>query len=140
MCPLIKALREELPKTHIEAWSYFPTLNCERAFNMLPELDSIALGEGENTLLDLVYATKEEKDFTGTVGIAHKQNGQLVFNPWRNSIQDINLLPTPLRYADPNLISKVSLEGSRGCMARCTFCSIGPHTHPKRSSWRGKTP
>lgn len=138
--PLIKALREELPDTHIVAGSYFPTLNTERAFNMLPELDAIALGEGEDTLLELVYAAKEEKDFTGTTGIAHKQNGQIVYNPWRNSIRDLNQLPTPLRYADPNLISKVSLEGSRGCMARCTFCSIGPHTHPKKSSWRGKTP
>lgn len=138
--PLVKALREELPNAHITAGSYFPTLDPPKTFRMLPEIDSIALGEGEDTLTELTAKVKDKQDWREIRGIAHKVEGDVIRNQRRGLIKDLDKLPMPVRYAKEDAISKISLEGSRGCFARCSFCSIGPHTDPKRSLWRGKSP
>lgn len=137
--PLVKALREELTRVHITAGSYFPTLDPEKTFRMLPEIDSIALGEGEETLAELTVKVKDKQDWREIRGIAHRDGDNVIRNPRRKLIKDLDKLPIPVRYAREDTISKVSLEGSRGCFARCSFCSIGPHTDPKRSLWRGKS-
>lgn len=138
--PLVKTLREELPETHITAGSYFPTLDPPKTFRMLPEVDSIALGEGEDTLTELTAKVEDKQDWREIRGVAHRVGDDIIRNPRRALIKDLDKLPIPVRYAKEEAISKVSLEGSRGCFARCSFCSIGPHTDPKRSLWRGKSP
>lgn len=137
---LTKTLREEFPGTHIVAGSYFPTLDLQKCFELLPGLDSIVQGEGEETLVELALRVKQERDWSDVRGIAHNRNRKITINPRRGLIGNLDLLPSPTRYARESEISKVSLEGSRGCFARCAFCSIGPHLDPKRSFWRGKTP
>lgn len=138
--PLVWALREELPSTHITTGSYFPTLDPEKTFRMLPEINSVALGEGEDTLAELALKVRDKQDWREIQGIAHRVGNDVIRNPRRKLIKDLDKLPIPVRYAKEDTISKVSLEGSRGCFARCSFCSIGPHTDPKRSLWRGKSP
>ena len=138
--PLVKALKKELPKTHIVAGSYFPTLDPVKCLDIVPEIDSIAQGEGEETLLELVLRTSKGQEWRSVNGIAFKEGDRLRQNPRRRPIPDLNILPEPLRYADGDQMSKVTLEGSRGCFSRCTFCSINPHLNPGRSAWRGKGP
>ena len=136
---LTRLLKEEMPETHIVAGSYFPTLETQKCFTLLPELDSIAQGEGEETLIELVFKIKNKSSWSDTRGIAFRQGHDVVVNPRRQLIKNLDSLPFPSRYAEAEKISKVSLEGSRGCFARCTFCSVGPHTDPYRSVWRGKS-
>lgn len=137
---VIGLIREELPSTHITAGGYFPTLDPEKCFEILPELDSIVQGEGEETLLDLTSQVSKQKDWQDTEGVAFKISQGLIINPRRKLIEDLDALPEPIRYAREGQVSKPTIEGSRGCLMRCTFCSIGPHLDPKRSSWRGKSP
>lgn len=137
---LVKQIKEELPKTHITTGSYFPTLNSQKCLDMLPEIDSIIQGEGEETLLELTLQVKNKNDWKSTDGIAFKNDSELMKNPRRKLISNLNTLPEPIRYADGKKMSKVSLEGSRGCFSSCTFCSINPHLNPGKSSWRGKEP
>lgn len=137
---LTKATREEMPRTHIVAGSYFPTLDPRKSFELLPGLDSIVQGEGEETLVELTLRVKHGQDWSNMPGITHNKNKTITINPRRKLIANLDVLPNPIRYARDSEISKVSLEGSRGCFARCAFCSIGPHLDPKRSFWRGKSP
>lgn len=137
---LTKELKKIMPKVHIVAGGYFPTLDPQKAFKLLPGLDSIVQGEGEETLLELTLRIKKRQNWFGVKGVAHLQNGVIIINPRREFIANLDLLPNPIRYVRESEISKVSLEGSRGCFARCAFCSIVPHLDPQRSFWRGKSP
>lgn len=137
---LTKELKKIMPKVHIVAGSYFSTLDPQKAFKLLPGLDSIVQGEGEETLLELTLRVKKRQNWFSVKGVTYLQNGVTIINPRRELIANLDLLPNPIRYARENEISKVSLEGSRGCFARCTFCSIAPHLDPQCSFWRGKNP
>lgn len=137
---LTKELKKTMPDVHIVAGSYFPTLDPQKTFKLLPGLDSIVQGEGEETLLELTLKIKKKQNWFDIKGLAYLRNGAIIINPRRKLIAHLDLLPNPIRYAKESKISKISLEGSRGCFARCTFCSIVPHLDPQRSFWRGKSP
>lgn len=101
----------------------------------LPQVDAVALGEGEETLLELV---QRGADPGGVAGIWYKTaDGEVVRNPSRPLIQDLSALPWPARdavdiktytrawysltAADPTLLG-TSLITSRGCPYVCTYC------------------
>lgn len=138
--PLVEKVREKLPSTHIVAGSYFPSLDPERCFEVLPQIDSIAQGEGEETFLELVLRISAGKAWKDMDNTTYKTANGIQENKRRPLIADLNTLPEPYRYAKAGQINKVSLEGSRGCFARCTFCSINPNLLVSKSSWRSKTP
>lgn len=101
----------------------------------LPDVNAVALGEGENTLLELV---QRGGDPDGVAGVWYKTaDGSIVRNPPRPLIQDISSAPWPARdlvdmktyarawysltAADPTLMG-TSLITSRGCPYVCTYC------------------
>lgn len=139
---LVDTIKEESPSTHVVAGGYFPTLDPKKCFEILPKLDSIVQGEGEETLLELVLKVKNKEDWFSTKGVVYKDSSspQLRLNPRRSLIKNIDTLPEPIRYANGDRVSKIALEGSRGCFSHCTFCSINPHLNPEKSTWRGKSP
>lgn len=101
----------------------------------LPHVDAVVIGEGEETLLELV---QRGGDPSGVTGIWYKTaDGDFVRNPPRSLIQDLSALPWPARdavdmrtytrawysltAADPTLLG-TSLITSRGCPYVCTYC------------------
>jgi radical SAM superfamily enzyme YgiQ (UPF0313 family) len=101
----------------------------------LPHVDAVALGEAEETMLELV---QNGGDPTGVAGLWHKTaDGQIVRNPPRPLIQDLSSLPWPdrdlvdmktyarawysLTAADPTLMG-TSVITTRGCPYNCTYC------------------
>jgi anaerobic magnesium-protoporphyrin IX monomethyl ester cyclase len=138
--PLVERIKQDLPSTHIVAGSYFPSLDSERCFEVLPQIDSIAQGEGEETFLELILKVSTGSDWRDMNNITYRTAGGIQENKRRPLIADLDTLPEPFRYAKPGQVNKVSLEGSRGCFASCTFCSINPNLLINKSSWRPKTP
>lgn len=93
------------------------------------------LGEGEETMLDLVRALQEgRKDLSGIKGLILREGNELRFTPPRHYIKDLDSLPFPARHLYPPLdryrpvpasyIKKpVGLMiTSRGCPYQCIFC------------------
>ena len=101
----------------------------------LPHVDAVAIGEGEETLLELV---RRNGDPSGVSGIWYKTaDGEVVRNPPHPLIEDLASLPLPARdlvdmktyarawysltAADPTLLG-TSVITTRGCPYSCTYC------------------
>lgn len=102
------------------------------------DLDFIVLGEGEYTFRELLKRIKNGKDFTGIDGLAFKENGNIRIAPKTKYIEQLDELPYPARELLPmdkyhrlniphGAVAKskmnTSLITSRGCRAKCIFCS-----------------
>lgn len=104
-----------------------PTLLPQQTLDSINELDFIGIGEGEQTLPELLAAVCEHQDVQNIRGIAFKRNGKVVITEKRAPIGDLDSLPFPDRdLLDTNGIylqgKAISLHAIRGCPYSCTFC------------------
>jgi radical SAM superfamily enzyme YgiQ (UPF0313 family) len=107
------------------------------------ELDAIAIGEGEETILELVKNLEQKKGFEGIRGVYYRdrnnrkkivKNELRVVEPNLDNIlppawelYDMNLYqPLPLQYKETPILPYVT---SRGCpWKKCTFCFEAGHS------------
>jgi anaerobic magnesium-protoporphyrin IX monomethyl ester cyclase len=111
--------------------------------------DAVVIGEGETTLAELLPALRASgqhrlHDIAGVV--FRGENGELVCNPDRAQIADIDSIPWPDRRATdiPRYVDiwrthhgrgSVNLITARGCPYKCTWCShaVYGYSHRRRS-------
>ena len=119
-----------------------------------PMVDVVVIGEGEETMLDLVNALAERKDLSRIPGIASKRDGKILLSPSRRPY-DLNALPRlPLELVDLDQYRHhvgltqyfrfrgdlaVSIESSRGCTHRCTYCVMASKNFQQKARWKGMT-
>ena len=125
------------------------TVLAEESLRTYPEIDVIVRGEGEDTLVELTRKVSEQKPFSDVKGISFKNNNQIIHNPPRPLIENLDDLPFPGYRFVENLVQKYHftamagnkryalIEGSRGCPHQCTFCTQWRHWGTR---WRKKTP
>lgn len=101
------------------------------------DVDIAVVGEGENTMKELVKTIKSGGDLKSIHGIVYKNNGNIVRNPARQRIVDLDSLPFPAwdmfpmetyltgSTATPESYGRRSINvvTTRGCPYDCTFCS-----------------
>ena len=92
-----------------------------------PELDVIALGEGEQTLVELSRAIATETNWRTVDGISFRLNSEYCTTGRSEPIVDLDSLPEPARELLPlgryrALGMPISLTTSRGCPFKCIFC------------------
>ena len=81
----------------------------------LEHFDYVVVGEGEETLPELVAAISEGRDASGVKGVAFKDGGRVVFTGRRDEA-DLDRYP-PFR---PPLFGPIEI--SRGCPWGCAYC------------------
>lgn len=125
---VVKLLRERGYSGHIILGGHFPTYEPDKVLNHSPGIDSVCRGEGEQTIVELVQALEQGKPLSEVKGITYRNEAnEIITNPPRPLIDDLDLLPLPERDTLQILLDKnrrVSLLTSRGCYAKCSFCSI----------------
>ena len=97
--------------------------------------DVAILGEGEDTIVELLDALSNNKALTNIKGIAFKDNEKIIINEDRLLIQDIDNIPLPAYHLFPieqyRMIRMPNVKKSdfvmpilsgRGCIFKCTFC------------------
>ncbi len=91
-----------------------------------PEVDVVALGEGEVTAADLADALRAGRPLSGVDGIVHRLDGRPAATVPRAAIANLDHLPHPSRHYDAFGVDRAAqlqyVLTSRGCPAVCTFC------------------
>jgi len=93
-----------------------------------PWIDTIVIGEGERTLVELAGAVEGGKDYRQVPGIAFCDGGAVVRTAPQTRIEDLDGLPLPARELLPMaryraLGTTCTVITSRGCPYSCIFCS-----------------
>jgi radical SAM superfamily enzyme YgiQ (UPF0313 family) len=129
---VVRIAKEVNPAVHVVIGGTHPTIYPEEMASQ-PEIDSIVIGEGEVAFSELLDALAAGAPLGDIPGVGYKEKGEVIVNPRRDFIQDLDSLPFPDRDLLPvkkyyNVLgeSKVvmtSLLTSRGCPFKCTFCT-----------------
>ena len=103
------------------------TFCARETMKAFPEIDFIVLGEGEETLVELVRAYQKGTPWGNIKGLVYQEQGQPVSTAQKDPIQDIDTLPEPARHLIPlgryrALGLPISMTTSRGCPFQCIFC------------------
>lgn len=114
----------------------------ERTLGSFPWIDGVIRGEGEITFRELVEACESDRDLSRVAGLTYRRGSEILRNPDRDLLPDLNALPLPdyrfvpsfSAYRDACGIPRsiAILEVGRGCPHRCVYCS-------ESRLWRRKT-
>jgi radical SAM superfamily enzyme YgiQ (UPF0313 family) len=131
----IRLIRQACPKAFILVGGSHFTYSAEDALRCVPEIDAVCVGEGEETFLELLEHLPGREAFGRIRGLVWRdRDGQIVRNPPRPVMEDINHLPMPawdlfaIRQYDYHTIDSDlnpvhGMMTSRGCPHSCVFCA-----------------
>lgn len=131
-------LKERLPAVPVVVGGPHPSSLPERTLADAAAFDVAVVGEGDETIVDLMNAYAVGGDLTGIPGIACRRAGQVVVTAPRGSIADLGVLPLPAyhllnrdlyrSYGWNNWVSGHRTPvgvvfAARGCVGKCNFCA-----------------
>ena len=133
---LIEVIRAQFPEAQIIVGGEHATACPEYILDTCRAVDVVALGEGEETMVDLVKNIRNGDPLARVAGIAFRQGGVIQTTQRRKRIGDIDSIPLPAWNLVPleNYMSRglghgsmhvrnMPLMATRGCPFQCTFCS-----------------
>jgi len=102
---------------------HFVGENIEEALSS--GIDYVVIGEGEETIKELLRAIESGSNPDAISGIAYRRNGKTIQTPARKPLEDFDHLPIPnfslVRYAK---IKLYPVGRIRGCGMDCEFCTV----------------
>jgi len=138
---LIQIIKSASPNSTIIAGGGWSTYNPDEIIKLVPEINMICIGEGEETFSE-VYDVLENgsNDLQKVKGLCINENGIPKYTEPRALISDLDTVPYPLydlfemeiyfRYSSYpysveafNSKRRASAVWERGCPRGCTFCS-----------------
>jgi len=136
-----RRLKNEIPDVRIAAVGTHVTVLPQESLEVLP-IDYIIRGEPEETSCELITALERGCGLEDVNGLSFRSGNQIVHNPDRQLLADIDALPLPARDLIPN--EKYSapfarhkpfglILTARGCQFPCKFCTTGAYYG---RSWR----
>lgn len=134
---IIQKIHERFPNKPIVVGGEHISADLDYVFKSCPAISFAAIGEGEESLVSLVEALTNNRNFSEIPGIAFKDsNGKIVKNSRRSRKRDLDKISWP-DWDDIPLENYFEMESgitsfkgrimpmlaSRGCPYQCTFCS-----------------
>jgi hopanoid biosynthesis associated radical SAM protein HpnJ len=142
---LAEAIKAANPSLRIAFVGPPVTTDPDRALNECAALDFICRREFDYSVVEFAQG----KPLNEILGISYKKDGQIIHNPDRPQIEDLDAMPWATkiykrdmdvtRYNVPFLLHPyIALYSTRGCPAQCTFClwpqTLSGHAWRKRSA------
>jgi radical SAM superfamily enzyme YgiQ (UPF0313 family) len=121
---VINMLKKIRPDLKIVLGGPEVSYDTEYWMRRIPEVDFIVVGEGEETLRDLLRELSGAQKYHFVFGLAYRKGDDIVVNPGRPKL-NLDDIPSPHRFPEdvpalPNRV--VYFETSRGCPFSCQFC------------------
>ena len=123
---LAGVVREKAPRALTVFGGIHPTIAPEETIRD-PRVDILCRGEGEGAMTDLLAALDAGADYSSVAGLWVKRGAEIVRNPLRPLLQDMDTLPFPDRgiMAPGRLQAElygINMLTSRGCPFPCSYC------------------
>lgn len=130
---LFRDVKKVLPNCYIFAGGHGPSAFGTKALKECRELDAVVFHEGEFSTRDLMRRLLNKESTIGVEGTAVRENDEIVENPKRPYIDDLDSLPFPAMdlaylkgyrpsYGQVLHLPSLQLQSSRGCMNDCLYC------------------
>lgn len=121
-------VRQTLPDTIILLGGGHATHQAELILKHHPEVDLVAVGEAEQTLLELLEALDNGSPLTAVPGLVMRDNGTIRRTGQRPPWPDLDHLPFPSLWLHEAInvdqpLQAEFISSSRGCPAACSFCA-----------------
>ena len=147
----IRKIRDAVPECFIFIGGPHVTFLPAETLAGCRELDAVVIGEGEETVVDLVtsFSMKDPRWLDSVRGIAYRHKDgdteRIIVTPARPLIQDLDTVPFPARHLVPfneyKLLNRDAAVGfmitSRGCTFACNYCSS---SHLMGGKFRARSP
>lgn len=127
---LIKSAR---PDVKVVVGGHPATFEYVRILKSYPEIDFVVRGEGDHSIVELYHAVRDGATPVNVRGVAYRDsNGLVITTSPRPQMPDLDEIPDPARDTLEHVIGHYGsadrvlarMIGSRGCYARCEFCSM----------------
>lgn len=117
-------LKKRMPRIHITCGNKEASSCWGELMSTCPAIDSIVVGEGENTIVELVERLVAGVSLAGCLGLVYRDGDGIHRNAVRPLIEDLGTIHMPDRslIRDTDRVEKISVITTRGCLAKCTFC------------------
>ncbi|HRU39659.1 MAG TPA: radical SAM protein, partial [Candidatus Goldiibacteriota bacterium] len=135
---MMRAVKEKYPEKTLILGGVGPKAVEKMIMQRFGFVDIIGKGEGEEYVPLLVRTLRSKGVLSKVPGILYRENGQVLENPRPDRIAALDKIPLPAfdridlkKYKGYNVLT------SRGCIYKCTFCSVAPvwdHTAYFRSN------
>ena len=124
-----KIAKEINPDIKIIVGGVHSTMNGSKVLQC-KDIDFLSIGEGENTIVELLHALEKNRELSSVSGIVFRNKGKIIRTKPRSYVENLDTLDFPLTHAPKVLkdFEKYPKEafgyifGSRGCPYACTFC------------------
>ncbi len=133
---LVEEIRAQFPDARIVVGGEHATACPEYILTTCLAVDIVAMGEGEETMVDLVNNIRTRDHLERVAGIVFRDDGIIRATQRRKRIGDIDSIPLPAwslvpleNYMARGLghgsmhVRNMPLMATRGCPFQCTFCS-----------------
>lgn len=137
-CKTAKIAKELDPSVKVVVGGIHPSFMYHQILLNYP-VDAVCIGEGEDTVLELLNSFKDNRAIDGVKGIAYKKGGIVLETTRRPFIKDLDTIPFPAHDFHKDYLNRTQrgyLISSRGCPYGCQFCST---TQFWGKSWRART-
>ena len=130
--------KRERPDLRIMAFGFYPTIAFEDILRKCEAIDAVITGEPEMPFAGLAEYLSQGARVPAVPGLAFRDGLGGIKCLKQRPVDDLDLLPFPVRTEALYRLPEVNLLGSRGCYGRCTFCYVNSF-YGLGSAWRWRS-
>jgi radical SAM superfamily enzyme YgiQ (UPF0313 family) len=112
-----RLIKTHHPQAHVVIGGPHATPLGREMLEHYPAIDTVSLGESEETFMELVDRLSRGESTRGIPGTLFRGDLGVEAAPSRGAIHDLDALASPHEYFDTHIVMT-----SRGCPWQCTFC------------------
>jgi len=125
---LARLIKQTLPNSMILLGGGHASHQAKLILQLHPEVDIIAVGEAECTLLELLEALQSNRPLNTLSGLAMRDHGTIRLATPRAPLKSLDQLPFAAAWLHEAINVDLTrqaefISSSRGCPAACTFCA-----------------